>query len=216
MPSTSNKECILIGIAGGTGSGKTLVARRIAEDLGEDHVAVIQQDAYYKNLETLSFEERASQNFDHPDAIDLELLVSQTKDLLSGKSVNQPLYDFSTHLRTQETTSLESKSIIILEGILILYFTELREMMDIKVFVDTDADIRLIRRLKRDIKKRGRSLDSVLEQYEKTVKPMHVEFVEPSKRFADIIIPEGGHNLVAVDLLATKIQSIVNEKKSHR
>lgn len=215
MAPSSPKNGILIGIAGGTGSGKTLVARRIAEDLGEKHVVVMQQDAYYKNLETLSFEERASQNFDHPDAVDLDLLVAHTKELLSGKAIEQPQYDFSIHLRTKDLVSVRPKPIVILEGILILYYAELRDLMDIKVFVDTDADIRLIRRLKRDIKKRGRSLDSVLEQYEKTVKPMHVEFVEPSKRFADIIIPEGGHNLVAVDLLATKIQSIIEEKREY-
>lgn len=205
-----NSSTILIGIAGGTGSGKTLVARRVLEDLLDEQFAMVQQDSYYKNLSHLPFEERSHQNFDHPDAIDIELLYSHVKALLSGETIQQPVYDFSRHLRVKETHAVGPHPLIVLEGILVLAYPQLRELMDIKLFVDTDADIRLIRRLKRDIRDRGRSLESVLEQYTETVQPMHLEFVEPSKRFADVIIPEGGKNHVAVDLIKTKIQALLN------
>lgn len=203
---------ILIGIAGGSGSGKTLVSKRIFEDLGSDKVIIIQQDNYYKDLSYLALDEREKINFDHPDAIDDQLLISQIKDLLDCKSVHQPLYNFSTHCRRKETRLISGHLILALEGILILDNPKLRELMDIKVFVDTDPDIRFIRRLKRDIKERGRSLDSVIKQYTESVRPMHLQFVEPSKRYADIIIPEGGHNLVAIDLIKTKIKVLLRER----
>jgi uridine kinase len=204
----------LIGIAGGTGSGKTLIAEMVIKDLAGHSVTIIQQDSYYKNLSHLSFEERSRQNFDHPDAVDISLLVSQIQDLLRGSAIDQPVYDFSKHLRCEKTKRINPQSIVILEGILIFYYPELREMMDIKIFVDTDPDIRFIRRLGRDLESRGRTMQSVIDQYISTVRPMHLEFVEPSKRYADIIIPEGGYNEVAVDLLKTKIQSLLNTNRT--
>lgn len=203
------KKPLLIGIAGGTGSGKTKVARRLMEDMGPKEVTIIDQDSYYRNLTHLSFDERAAQNFDHPDAIDSPLLLQHVQALLRGESIDRPIYDFKEHLRGEETIKVEPHAIYILEGILILTYPELRELMDIKIFVDTDADRRFIRRLKRDMSSRGRSMDSVIQQYMKTVRPMHLDFVEPSKRYADIIIPEGGYNHVAVDLLRTKIHSLL-------
>ncbi len=207
---------ILIGIAGGTGSGKTLVAQTLIELLGSDRVVVIEQDAYYKDLSHLPLEERIKQNFDHPDAFDEDLLFRHLQDLLAGKDIESPVYDFTQHTRKKETVKLGGHDIIILEGILILQSERLRNLMDIKVFVDTDADVRLIRRLRRDLVERGRSIDSILYQYENSVRPMHLQFVEPSKRYADIIIPEGGKNLVAIDLLKTKIESILREKEDQK
>jgi len=205
---------ILIGIAGGSGSGKTLVSKRIVEDLGSDRVIIIQQDSYYKDLSHLPLEERAKRNFDHPESIDTEMLIEQMNGLLHGKCIDQPIYDFAVHAHKPEPRRIGPHSIIVLEGILILDDPRLREMLDIKVYVDTDSDVRLLRRLRRDVKERGRSVESVLEQYEKSVRPMHLQFVEPTKRYADIIIPEGGHNLVAIDLLKTKIRALLNENKS--
>jgi len=205
-------KAIVIGIAGGSGSGKTLVSRNILEDLGSDKVVILEQDNYYKNLEHLSYEERIKVNYDHPDALDDELLISHLKDLIARHPINQPLYDFKIHCRKKETRRIEGSLIIILEGILILDNPILRELMDIKVFVDTDADLRFIRRLKRDILERGRSLEAVIKQYTETVRPMHLEFVEPTKRYSDIIVPEGGYNWVAVDLLKTKIKALLREK----
>jgi uridine kinase len=204
---------ILIGIAGGSGSGKTLVSRRIVEDLGSDRVIIIQQDSYYRDLSHLPLEERATRNFDHPESIDAEILIEQMDALLHKRTIEQPIYDFSIHAHKPQRRRIGPHSIIVLEGILILYDPHLREMMDIKVYVDTDSDVRLLRRLRRDVRERGRSVESVLEQYEKSVRPMHLQFVEPTKRFADIIIPEGGHNLVAIDLLQTKIRALLNERK---
>lgn len=204
---------ILIGIAGGSGSGKTLVSRRIVDALGSDRVVIIQQDSYYKDLSHLPFEERAKRNFDHPESMDAELLIRQIDALLHGQSIEQPIYDFSVHALKSETRRIGPHSIIVLEGILILDNPRLRDMMDIKVYVDTDSDVRLLRRLRRDVRERGRSVESVLEQYEGSVRPMHLQFVEPTKRYADIIIPEGGHNLVAIDLLQTKIRALLNERK---
>ena len=206
------KSVILIGIAGGSGSGKTMVSQRLYDELGSHKVAIIQQDSYYKDLAHLSLEQRSHQNFDHPDAVDDELLYNHIRELLNGKYIDQPIYDYSLHTRKQETKRVGNHIIIILEGILILHNPRLRKLMDIKVYVDTDDDIRIIRRLKRDIKERGRSLDSVIQQYEKMVRPMHLQFVEPSKRYADIIIPQGGRNDVAIDILKTKIQAILRER----
>lgn len=206
------KRPILIGIAGGTGSGKSTVTREIYKSITDKNVAIIEQDSYYKDQSDISFEERVKTNYDHPFAFDNELLISHLKDLLDGKSIQKPIYDFENHNRKKETVLVEPKDIIVLEGILILYDEDLRKLMDIKLFVDTDADVRVIRRILRDIKDRGRTLDSVVKQYMTTVRPAHMQFVEPTKRYADIIIPEGGYNKVAIDIIVTKVNDIVNRK----
>lgn len=209
-------KTILIGVAGGTGSGKTSVARSLAQHFGQNEVALIEQDSYYNDLTHLSLEERAKVNFDHPDSIDFKLLKADMHKLTHGEPVDVPIYDFTTHARSQNFMHFHGHHIVILEGILALLDEQLRELMDIKIFVDTADDIRIIRRIKRDIMKRGRTLESVIQQYYSTVRPMHLQFVEPSKRFADIIIPEGGHNRVAIDILKTKIQSILDERKPNK
>jgi uridine kinase len=203
---------ILIGIAGGSGSGKTLVARTIVRELGTDRVVVIDQDSYYKNLEDVPFRDRESRNFDHPDAFDSELLKLHIRELLAGHAVDQPVYDYSAHRRLAETRRIGEHHIVVLEGILIFVDPELRDLMDIKLFIDADPDIRFIRRLRRDLIERGRSVDSVIKQYTDSVRPMHLQFVEPSKRHADVIIPEGGHNKVAIDLVKTKIRDLLRER----
>jgi len=203
---------ILIGIAGGSGSGKTLVSRTIVRELGSDRVVVIDQDSYYRNLEDIPFRDREIRNFDHPDAFDGELLKAHVRDLLEGRSIEQPIYDYSQHRRLQETRTVGEHLVIVLEGILIFVDPELREMMDIKLFIDADPDVRFIRRLRRDLQERGRSVDSIVRQYEESVRPMHMQFVEPTKRYADLIIPEGGHNKVAIDLLKTKIRELLRER----
>jgi len=197
---------MIIGISGGTGSGKTTVANRILESVSADEVVFIQQDLYYRNLKDMPLDYRNAANFDHPDALDNDLLINHLKKLKSGEPVELPIYDFRTHARLPATTRIQSKPIVILEGILIFAEPRLREQLDIKVFVDTPDDIRFIRRLRRDIAERGRTLDSVIEQYIATVRPMHIQFIEPSKRYADVIIPEGGHNLVSIDLISGKIR----------
>lgn len=197
---------MIIGICGGTGSGKTTVANRILESVSADEVLFIQQDSYYRNLKDLPLDYRRAFNFDHPDAIDNDLLVHHLRKLKAGEPVELPIYDFRTHTRMNDTIRIESKPIVIVEGILIFAEPRLLEQMDIKVFVDTPDDIRFIRRLRRDIDERGRTLESVIEQYLATVRPMHMQFVEPSKRYADVIIPEGGHNVVSIDLLSGKIR----------
>jgi uridine kinase len=197
---------MIIGICGGTGSGKTTVANRILESVSASEVAFIQQDSYYRNLKDLPLDYRNAVNFDHPDALDNDLLVHHIRKLKAGGSVELPIYDFKTHTRLNETVLIEPKPIVIIEGILIYADARLLEQMDIKVFVDTPDDIRFIRRLRRDIAERGRTVDSVIEQYIGTVRPMHIQFVEPSKRYADVIIPEGGHNLVSIDLISGKIR----------
>jgi uridine kinase len=202
---------ILIGIAGGSGSGKTLVARTIVRELGSDRVVIIDQDSYYKNLEDIPLSDREVRNFDHPDAFDDALLLQHVRDLLEGRSVEQPIYDYAEHRRLAETRHIGDHLIIVLEGILIFHDPELRGLMDIKLFIDADPDVRFIRRLRRDIIERGRSVDSVIRQYEESVRPMHLQFVDPSKRWADVIIPEGGHNKVAIDLVKTKIRSLLRE-----
>jgi uridine kinase len=203
---------ILIGVAGGSGSGKTLVARNIVRDLGSGRVVIIDQDSYYKNLENIPFLDRESRNFDHPDAFDNGMLTRHIRELLSGESVEQPIYDYTDHRRLDETRHIGEHLIIVLEGILIFTDAELRELMDIKLFIDADADVRFIRRLRRDLVERGRSVDSIIRQYEQSVRPMHMQFVEPSKRWADVIIPEGGHNKVAIDLVKTKIRELLRER----
>ena len=201
---------ILIGIAGGTGSGKTSIAKSLFEEYGEGEVVVIEQDAYYRDLSDLSIEERQLQNFDHPDAIDIELFNQQLIALIKGQSVDMPVYDFATHSRKSETQKIDPHHVIVVEGILTLHYSSLRELMDIKIFVDTPDDIRFIRRMSRDVEERSRTVQSVIDQYLKTVRQMHQQFVEPSKYFADIIIPEGGENRVAIDLLRTKINAILS------
>jgi uridine kinase len=197
---------MIIGISGGTGSGKTTIANRILESVSAQDVAFIQQDSYYRNLKDLPLDYRQAVNFDHPDALDNDLLVHHIRKLKAGGSVELPIYDFKTHTRSHETLLIEPKPIVIIEGILIFSDARLLEQMDIKIFVDTPDDIRFIRRLRRDVAERGRTVDSVIEQYLGTVRPMHMQFVEPSKRYADIIIPEGGHNLVSIDLISGKIR----------
>ena len=204
-----NKYAILIGIAGGTGSGKTSIAKAIASDFGKSEVALIEQDSYYKDLSNLTIEERASVNFDHPDAIDFTLMRDHLQKLMEGNVVDIPIYDYTTHTREKKSREIEKHHIIILEGILALFDQKIRNMMDIKIYVETADDIRVIRRIKRDINKRERTFPSVIEQYYKTVRPMHIQFVEPTKKYADIIVPEGGQNKVAVDILRTKIMTLL-------
>jgi uridine kinase len=201
---------VIIGVAGGSGSGKTTVVREIARELGSDEVCVVQHDSYYRDRSGMSDAERAAVNYDHPDALDTALLVDHARALLAGRAVRVPVYDFSTHTRSAQTVAVLPKRAVILEGILVLADPELRSLMDIKVFVDTDPDLRMIRRLERDVRERGRSMESVVSQYLDTVRPMHIEFVEPSKRHAHVIIPEGGQNSVGVDMLVTKVRAIAH------
>lgn len=202
-------KSLAIGICGGTGSGKTTIADRIIAALGPESVLVLQQDHYYKDLPHLPLAERAQQNFDHPDSMDTPLLVDHVRALRAGQGVERPSYDFTQHRRLEQTVRLEPRPALILEGILIFESRALRDLLDIKIFVDTDADLRFLRRLSRDIRERGRTVDSVIQQYLATVRPMHMEFVEPSKRYADVIIPEGGYNDVGIDLVIQKIRSLV-------
>lgn len=206
------KNPIIIGIAGGTGSGKSTVTNEIYKSITDKNVAVIEQDSYYKDQSDLSFEERVKTNYDHPFAFDNQLLINHLRKLINWEPIEKPIYDFENHNRKKETILVEPKDIIILEGILILYDEELRNLMDIKIFVDTDADVRVIRRINRDINYRGRTLESVINQYMNTVRPAHLQFVEPTKRYADIIIPEGGYNRVAIDIIVTKVNDIIRQK----
>ena len=206
------KKTILIGIAGGTGSGKTSVANAILAEFSSSEVALIQQDSYYKDLKHLHIDDRASVNFDHPDAVDFNEMGDHLQSLMANEMVQIPIYDFNTHTRTDKMSTIGNHHIIVLEGILALFDEKIRNMMDIKLYVDTPDDIRIIRRIKRDINKRGRTFESVIEQYYSTVRPMHQQFVEPSKKFANIIIPEGAHNKVAIDIIRTKIVSILLER----
>ena len=203
------KDPVIIGIAGGSGSGKSTVLSRMVSELGPENVGVLDHDAYYLDLQHVSFEERALYNFDHPDMLETTLLVEHLDLLMAGIEVQKPIYDFTTHTRTERTETVSPRPVIVVEGILVLTDERLVRRMDIKIFVDTDDDVRLIRRIRRDITERKRVIDSILDQYEKTVRPMHIEFVEPSKRKADIIIPRGGHNRVAVDLVIARIRSLI-------
>jgi uridine kinase len=200
---------MIIGICGGTGSGKTTVASKILETIDSNSVALLQQDHYYKELAHLPVEERARQNFDHPDSIDTDLFVEHLRRLKNGQHIERPVYDFTIHTRSKHTVRVEPKLVVIVEGILIFDHKPLRDLMDIKIFVDTDPDLRFIRRLSRDITERARTVESVINQYLSTVRPMHLEFVEPSKRYADVIIPEGGFNTVGIDLLTEKIRALL-------
>jgi len=196
---------LVIGIAGGTGSGKTTVVNQIINELPEDEVCVISQDSYYKATDNLSYEERIKINFDHPRAIDFDLLETHISDLKSGKIIQQPIYSFKTHNRTKDTIKTHPKKVVIIEGILIFNSKKLLDLFDIKIFVHADADERLIRRVRRDIKERGRDIDEVLDRYKDTLKPMHQQFIEPTKNFADIIIPNDRYNTVAIDIVRTVI-----------
>ena len=205
---TTAPRTLVIGVAGGSGSGKTTVVRRIVESIGHDQVTVLEHDRYYRDRNDLRLEERASLNYDHPDSLETDLLVRHVEALRAGHTVDVPVYDFARHARRPDTHPVVPRRAIIVEGILIYTDASLRRLMDVKVFVDTDDDTRFIRRLQRDISERGRTVPSVIEQYLGTVKPMHLEFVEPSKRYADIIVPQGGHNAVAIDMLMTLIRSL--------
>lgn len=201
----------LIGLAGGTGSGKTTVANAIVKRVGEERIAILSHDSYYRDFVDLPKDILDRQNFDHPDSLETELLVRHLKALKQGMVVETPIYDFKVHCRRAESRRVEPRKVILVDGILIFAEPELRKLFDVKIYVDTDADIRLIRRLKRDIAERGRSVESVVTQYESTVRPMHMEFVEPSKRYADLIIPEGGENTVALDFLFARLRELLGD-----
>lgn len=205
------KPPLILGIAGGTGSGKTTVAHRILERVGSHRISFLPHDAYYRDVKHLPFEERARQNFDHPNSLETELMIEHLVRLKQWKAIDMPQYDFTQHVRSSHTVRIEPRRVIVVDGILIFAEPELRKLFDVKIFVDTDADIRFIRRLQRDIVERGRTVDSVIQQYYRTVRPMHLEFVEPSKRYADIIIPEGGLNVVAMDMVIARIEELLQE-----
>jgi uridine kinase len=204
---------LVIGVAGGTGSGKTTVAEAIVRRVGPGRIVSVHQDRYYRDLSHLEIGQRNKHNFDHPEAIEEGLLVEHLGLLNSGRSASLPVYDFESHVRTQEVEIAEPRPVVLLEGILILAVAAVRELIDVKLFVDTDPDIRLIRRLRRDLAERGRTVESVIDQWTETVRPMHLEFVEPSKRYADLIIPEGGFNTVALDLVISRIEQVVGGLK---
>ena len=204
---------LVIAIAGGTGSGKTTVANVIIERVGTEHIVYLPHDAYYKDLKNLPEAQRALINFDHPNSLDTEMLIEHVRELKAGQSIERPVYDFKTHSRTDEFINLQPQPIVIVEGILIFVEPALRNLFDVKIFVDTPPDIRFIRRLERDIVERGRKAKSVIQQYQETVRPMHLEFVEPSKRHADVIIPEGGFNLVALDMVVARIEALLYDER---
>lgn len=209
---SSRITSLTIGIAGGTGSGKTTVANVILERVGRDRIAYLPHDAYYRDLGDLPYDQKAAMNFDHPDSLETELMIKHILELKKANAVEIPVYDFSTHSRTSKTIHVEPHAVIIVEGILLFVDKQLRDLLDIKIFVDTDADIRFIRRLQRDITERGRTTDMVVQQYLSTVRPMHLEFVEPSKRYANIIIPEGGLNEIAMDMVIARIEMLLSKR----
>ena len=205
------KNCILVGVAGGSGSGKTTVVNNLVKAFKAEDAALVEQDAYYRELINMTMEEKAKVNFDHPDSIEFELLRKHLESLKNGESIERPIYDFTTHSRKEGTVKINPSKIIIVEGILIFAVPEIRELFDMKIFVDTDADEMILRRIERDMNERGRSLESVRDQYLATVKPMYLEFCEPSKRYADIIIPRGGENKVAVDMVISTLKGYLNK-----
>jgi len=204
-----SRKAVIIGVAGGTASGKTTVSEAILDRVGRERIAYVQHDSYYKDLSHLPLEERRVMNFDHPDALENDLLIHHLRELSAGRAVEVPVYDFGNYVRLPETRRLEPRPVILVEGILVFVDQALREMMDVKIYVDTPADIRFIRRLERDINERGRSLRSVIDQYQRTVRPMHLEFVEPSKRYADVIVPQGGFNVVALDMIVAQVERLL-------
>jgi uridine kinase len=206
----NKKSVIIIGISGASASGKSLLANTIVKELGSEQVVVISEDSYYKDHSNIPFEERAAINYDHPDSLDHELLFNHLLQLQQGKNIETPLYNHSLHIREKETRQIGQHAIIVLEGILIFFEKKLRELMDIKIYMETSLDICLIRRLKRDIKERGRTLDTVLKQYEETVRPMYLQFIDPYKRYADLIVPRGGGNRIAIDMIKAKMRELLN------
>jgi uridine kinase len=206
----NNRNPLVIGIAGGSGSGKTTVAQIILQRVGPDRISFLQHDAYYKDLSGLPPAQRAEVNFDHPNSLESELLTQHIQQLKNGQPVEVPIYDFSTHSRTERTYTVQPRGVILVEGILIFTESALRELFDVKIFVDTDSDLRFIRRLERDISERGRTMETVVKQYLSTVRPMHLEFVEPSKRYADVVIPEGGFNAAALDMVVARIETMLS------
>jgi uridine kinase len=211
MESSSRSQHVALGVAGGTGSGKTTVADAILNSVGRDRIASLAQDSYYRDVDWQSDEALLSYNFDHPQALDSELLVAHLQSLKAGEAIEVPVYDFVAHRRTAETVRVEPKPVILLEGILLFAEAPIRELLDFKIFVDTDSDVRLIRRIRRDIRERGRTLEDVMRQYLETVRPMHLEFVEPSKRWADVIVPEGGENRVALGMVIARLEQLLGE-----
>lgn len=209
MSDSEPAKPLIIGVAGGSGSGKTTVVRHLIERIGEENLTLLQHDSYYRDLKHLPFEERAKQNFDHPSSLESELMIRHVNALMNGYAIDVPIYDFKNHIRSEEVIRLEPRKVILLDGILIFTEEGLRDLMDIKLYVDTDDDVRLLRRLRRDILERGRNIESVLNQYERYVRPMHLEFVEPTKRYADVIIPHGGENKVALNMVDALIHSYV-------
>lgn len=211
IQSSGESRAFVIGVAGGTASGKTTVSRRIWEAVGRERIAYLQHDNYYKDQSHLTPQDRALTNYDHPESLESSLMVRHLRELRAGRPVDIPVYDFSAHNRSKETLRVHPAKVVLVEGILIFAEPALLELMDMRIFVDTDADIRFIRRLRRDMVERGRSLDSVVTQYLATVRPMHMEFVEPSKRYADVIVPQGGDNRVAMEMIVSRIQALLNE-----
>jgi uridine kinase len=210
MKNTNESQAMVVGIAGGSGSGKTTLADLIIKSMGDDKIAYIPHDAYYRDQNHLPFEVRVKVNYDHPDSLETDLMIRQISQLLEGRAIEMPVYDFTTHSRKDETIRVEPKPVILVEGILIFTEKATRDLFDAKIYVDTDPDIRFIRRLTRDVEERGRTVTSVVDQYLRTVRPMHLEFVEASKRYADIIVPEGGLNLVALDMVIARLQALLN------
>lgn len=210
MENSQENQVMVVGIAGGTGSGKTTLSDLILAKVGRDKIAYLPHDAYYRNQKHLPFEERVKVNYDHPDSLETELLIEHICDLKAGKAIEMPVYDFKIHNRKADTIRVEPKPVLLVEGILVFYEKELRKLFDMKIYVDTDPDIRFIRRLSRDVEERGRTVKSVIHQYLSTVRPMHLEFVEASKRYADIIVPEGGLNPVALDMVIARLRSLLN------
>ncbi|AUJ32293.1 MAG: uridine kinase [Liquorilactobacillus nagelii] len=214
MVAKARKPPVIIGVTGGSGSGKTTVSQAVFNQLAGHSVLMLQEDSYYNDQAGLTMEQRLQVNYDHPNAFDTPLLIKQLSRLLDWKSVQVPVYDYTAHTRSKQVRVVEPQEVIIVEGILVLNDPQLRDLMDIKIFVDTDDDIRIIRRIQRDIQERGRSLDSVINQYLGTVKPMYHQFIEPTKRYADVIVPEGGENTVAIDLLVTKVRDVL--RRNHQ
>lgn len=212
MATTKRFTPYVIGVAGGSGSGKTSISRQIREMVGAEHITYLQHDSYYRDHSHLTTEERACVNYDHPDSLETSLLLQHLRDLRQGQTIAVPIYDFAVHARCPETRLLQSAPIILVEGILILVEKELRELMDLRIYVDTDADLRLIRRIQRDVSERGRTIENVIAQYMATVRPMHQEFVEPSRRYANVIIPEGGENRVAIKMIVSQVQEVLAQK----